>query len=101
MLFRSILFGSAFHCLLWSFIQMDKWLIANKMDTKLIGQIHDSMILDVHPDERTAVVEKIKQITCKDLSNHWAWIIVPLNVDLDIAPVDGSWAEKEPYKLIA
>jgi intein/homing endonuclease len=93
--------GSAFHCLLWSFIQMDKWLIANKMDTKLIGQIHDSMILDVHPDERTAVVEKIKQITCKDLSNHWAWIIVPLNVDLDIAPVDGSWAEKEPYKLIA
>lgn len=86
--------GTSFHCLLWSFIQTDKWLRENKMRSRLIGQVHDSMILDIHPDEREMVIAKIKDITCVELPQHWQWINVPLEVDTDIYPVDGSWAEK-------
>ena len=41
--------GSAFHCLLWSFIQVDKISREQNWKSRLIGQIHDAMVLDVHP----------------------------------------------------
>lgn len=91
--------GSAFHCLLWSFIQLDAIMQKQNWDTRLIGQIHDSIILDVNPNELNMVAETIKRVTCTELPNTWDWIIVPLTVDAEICPVDGSWAEKEKYKL--
>lgn len=90
--------GTAFHCLLWSFIQMDKRLRETNMDTRLIGQIHDSMILDVHPAEVDHVYDMAKKIISRDLRKHWDWICVPMDADAEICPVDGSWAEKEKYK---
>jgi DNA polymerase I len=86
--------GTAFHCLLWSFIETDKWLRAEGYKSRLVGQIHDSMILDVLPDELEIVKETIKKITCEMLPDNWKWIIVPLEVDMKVYPVDGSWAEK-------
>jgi hypothetical protein len=35
---------------------------------------------------------------CYDIKEHWKWITVPLDVDVDVSPVDCSWAEKKPYK---
>jgi len=87
--------GAAFHCLLWSFIELDKELMG--MDTRLIGQIHDSMILDVNPNELQKVIEVIKEITCKRLPKAWEWIIVPLDVDVEFCDVDKSWAEKRKF----
>jgi len=103
--------GSAFHCLLWSFIRIDDILSGNHYiplqiplrvwKSKLIGQIHDAIILDVHPDELQAVAEMVHIITTKELPKAWDWINVPLEVDAELCPVDGSWAEKEKYKLVA
>ena len=90
--------GSAFHCLLWSFIQLDKIIRFEKWDTRLIGQIHDAIILDVHPDELDMVIKRVRKVTCHDLPNEWKWINVPLEVDFEICPVDGSWAEKKKMK---
>lgn len=86
--------GAAFHCLLWSFIEVDKIAIAEGWDSRLIGQIHDSMILDVNPSELDHIVKTIRRITCKELPNAWKWIIVPLDVDMEICPVDASWVDK-------
>ncbi len=91
--------GAAFHCLLWSFIQLDKYLTGERLDTRLIGQIHDSILLDVHPKELDYVTEMAHKITCFELPEVWKWIIVPLDIDADLAPVDASWAEKEKYKF--
>ena len=91
--------GAAFHCLLWSLVEIDRNLTELGMETKIIGQIHDSMLLDVAPNELEYVVEIIKNVTCKDLPKAWHWIIVPLDVDIEITPIDGSWAEKEKYKI--
>ncbi len=85
--------GSAFHCLLWSFIQTTNMLQNKGFNTRIIGQIHDSIILDVHPEESEMIQNEIQKITCVDLPNHWKWIIVPLNIDIKITPVDKSWAD--------
>jgi DNA polymerase I-like protein with 3'-5' exonuclease and polymerase domains len=86
--------GTAFHCLLWSFNQLDEIMIQENWDTRLIGQIHDSIILDVNPTERDHVIEVVKKVTTEDLPAHWKWINVPMEIDIDICKVDGSWIEK-------
>lgn len=91
--------GAAFHCLLWSFIQLDKALTGERLDTRLIGQIHDSILLDVNPKELDYVTEMAHKITCFELPEVWKWIIVPLDIEAELAPVDASWAEKEKYKF--
>lgn len=89
--------GAAFHCLLWSFIQLDKFIRDNKLDSRLIGQIHDSMIIDINPSELRLIADTVKKITCVDLPKAWKWIIVPLEIDMEICPVDASWVEKSHF----
>ena len=91
--------GAAFHCLLWSFVEMDRLLIEQKLDTKLIGQIHDSMILDVNPTELDTIVSLVRRVTCIDLPKAWTWINVPLDVEIEMCAVDDSWAEKTKMKF--
>lgn len=91
--------GAAFHCLLWSFIQLDKWLIEKNYDSRLIGQIHDAMVLDVSPNELYKVARMIKRITTIELSRNWNWIIVPLSVEVEIGDIDGSWATLKHFEL--
>lgn len=91
--------GSAFHCLLWSFIRLEEVLSGEKLTSRLVGQIHDSILIDVNPDELEYIAEIIHKVTCFELPEFWKWIIVPLDVDMEICPVDGSWAEKQQYKF--
>jgi len=93
--------GSAFHCLLWSFIEMDKFIIKNKLDSKLIGQVHDSMLFDILPDELPLILKKVYEVTTIDLLKVWDWIIVPLAIEAEIAPVNKSWAEKEKIDIFS
>lgn len=86
--------GSAFHCLLWSLIQLDKIQIAEKWDTRIVGQIHDSIVLDVNPDEKEYVKETIHSILTKELPMAFKWIIVPMEIEITEFSVDGSWADK-------
>jgi DNA polymerase I-like protein with 3'-5' exonuclease and polymerase domains len=89
--------GSSFHCLLWSLIQMDKFIIENNLDTKIIGQIHDSIIFDTSPDELPLIAKTIQKIITVDLPNHWKWICIPLTIDADVCEIDAPWSEKTKY----
>lgn len=89
--------GTAFHCLLWPFIQLDRIFKSENWDSKLIGQIHDDIIIDVHPDELLKVAKTVKRVTCEELPNHWDWINVPLDIEMELCPVDKSWADKEVF----
>jgi len=91
--------GSAFHCLLWSFIELDKYLSKKGMRSRLVGQIHDSILIDVHPNELEDVAKNAYRITCKELPKAWEWIIVPLDIEIDLCPIDSSWAEKEKFEF--
>ncbi len=92
--------GSAFHCLLWSFIRIDQIAYEEeKWDSKPIGQIHDEISIDTHPDELEHVAKTVQRVSCTELPKEWEWINVPLSVDADLCDVNASWATKKPYKL--
>lgn len=84
--------GSAFHCLLWTLIETVKWMARNKMRSMVVGQIHDSMLCDVHRSELDDVVAKVRELATERLPEVWRWIIVPLAVDVEVA--EENWFEK-------
>jgi len=82
--------GAAFHILLKTLI-----LVVNRIRgwrSKVVGEIHDSLLLDAVPDEVPALVEMIRRIAAEELPKIWDWIIVPLRVEAMVGEVDGSWA---------
>lgn len=87
--------GAAFHCLLKSLIEVNREARRRKWRSALIGEIHDSLLGDVHPDEFDEVVETIRDITSRKLLEEWDWINVPLRVEVSAGGVDGSWAKME------
>jgi DNA polymerase I-like protein with 3'-5' exonuclease and polymerase domains len=91
--------GSAFHCLLWSFIEMTNYIDKYKLDSRLIGQVHDSMLFDILPDELPLILKKVYEVTTIDLLRAWDWIIVPLAIEAELAPVNASWADKEKIDI--
>jgi DNA polymerase I-like protein with 3'-5' exonuclease and polymerase domains len=90
--------GAAFHCLLWIFIRADELMREEKWDTRLIGQIHDSILLDVNPTELPHIIETLKRIITVELRECWKWLIIPTDCDMEICGVDESWAEKKKLK---
>jgi len=91
--------GAAFHCLLKSLIIIQKWLINYKMKTKIVGQIHDSIIFDAHPKELDAVLVKCKEVMCERIPRIWKWINVPLTIEAEITPINGSWNKKKEIPI--
>jgi len=86
--------GTSFHWLLWSYIELNAFA---KMwwNTNLIAQIHDELIYDLDPDEEEEVWKETKYIMTEKIREEHEWIIVPLKIDIEVTPVDGSWYEKE------
>jgi DNA polymerase-1 len=91
--------GSAFHWLLWSLIRIQKLLHKYNMRSLIVGQIHDSIVADVFRKELRNFLEICKQVMTVDIKKHWDWIIVPLTVEAEVAPVNGNWYEKKEVKL--
>lgn len=91
--------GSAFHCLLWSLIRIQKLLRKYNMKSLIIGQIHDSMLMDIVRRELKNVIEIVKQVTTVDLAKHWRWIIVPMKTEVELAPPGRSWYEKKEIMI--
>ena len=90
--------GPAFHCLLWSFIQTNRWVKENLTHTKVVGQIHDAMVSDVHADELNDFMSAAIDIMVNKLVLEWDWIIVPLKVEAEAGILNGSWYTKKEIK---
>jgi len=91
--------GSAFHCLLKSLINIQTWIEKKKTKTKLIGQIHDSILADVPNKEVDDFLHNAKRIMTTDLRKEWKWINVPLDVDAERARDGESWADKKTIEF--
>lgn len=87
--------GAAFHCLLWCLIQLHSWMKKINSKSKIIGQIHDSIVIMMHPDELNKILKKAYRIMEKEIRAHWPWIIVPLEVETEATPINGSWYLKK------
>lgn len=89
--------GAAFHCLMWTLIQIDKELELRGMQTKILGQIHDAIVFDVFPPELKTVWELVQKFGTVELPKAFTWINVPLSIEAEICAVDASWALKEDF----
>ncbi len=89
--------GSAFHCLLWCLIQIQKILKKRNLKSVIIGQIHDSVLFDIFPGESKIIYNICKTIMTVKLRKHWPWLIVPIEFEFEISPSGKSWHEKEKY----
>jgi hypothetical protein len=87
--------GSAFHCLLWSLIRLHDWLKREKMQSMIVGQIHDEITIDAESSELDMVLKRAREIMCEEIRQEWEWIVTPLEIEAEFAPVDRSWYEKE------
>ena len=91
--------GSAFHCLLWSLIRIQNEIHRRGMKTMICGQIHDSMVCDVVPEERDEFIEMCHQTIRTRLPRRWEWLIVPMEAEVEASPVGGTWADKKKWSL--
>jgi DNA polymerase-1 len=91
--------GASFHCLLWSMIELDNEMRRRKMKSRVVGQIHDSIVGEVHHKELSTYAELIDEIMTKRIRDHWDWIIVPLDIEMEVTPVGGTWHQKKAYPV--
>lgn len=89
--------GSAFHVLLWSLVRIQRLIEKRKMRTKIVGQIHDSIIADVPDGEVQDYLEMTRKVTSEDVLKHWDWIIVPLDTEAELTEVEGNWFKKKTW----
>ena len=69
------------------------------MKTLIVGQIHDSIVSDVYQKELKNYLEIAKQVMTIDVRKHWKWIIIPLSIEAEVAPVNGSWYDKKEVQI--
>ena len=91
--------GTGFHFVLWGMIQLHRWLKTSKLKSRLVGQIHDSIEISFHPDELQTVLQKAQQIMTIDIRKHWGWICAKMQIDAEVAPVGGTWRDKQPVEI--
>jgi len=89
--------GSAFHCMLWCIIEIQKEIEKRGMKTKLVGQIHDSLLADVPEKEIQEYLDMTTIIMSKRLPKHWPWIIVPIETEVEVVPLGGNWYQKRAW----
>ena len=89
--------GSAFHCLLWTAIRLREWLRASGAKSLLIGQIHDSILLDAEPTEISGIVRGVNALLKRRLPREWPWCIIPMEIEVETTPVGGSWVDKKEW----
>jgi uracil-DNA glycosylase family 4 len=90
--FNSPVQGAGYHVLQWTLNQVHKKM--EKLErSRIIGEIHDSCVMDVHPSEQELVDHWYWLYGTQKVREHWDWITVPLTVEKEHSEIDGSWAE--------
>ena len=91
--------GSSAHCLLWSLNHISEIIREQGYDACVCGQIHDSIVMDVHTDCLDDVIRLAVNVMTEQLGKAMWWIQVPMEAEPDVAPAGESWLNATPYKL--
>jgi len=76
--------SASFHLLVYTLIEVQKFIDKNKLKTKIIGQIHDSIISDVPKDEIKFYHAGVNKIV-KGLKDKFEWLIIPMEIEVEIS----------------
>ena len=77
--------GSAADIIKIAMINIQRWLNKENLKTKMIMQVHDELVFDVHKDE----VDKVKD-NVRKLMEHAVMLDVPMEVEVGVAE---NWLE--------
>jgi DNA polymerase-1 len=89
--------SASFHLLLYALIQVQKMIKRKKLKTKLVGQIHDSIIADVPVEELKVYHREVHKIV-SGLQDVFDWLVVPMEIEVEISKTreeGGSLAEMQ------
>ena len=90
--------GSAFHCLLWSLSRLVlHYLPKYGMKTKVMGQIHDSILADVPLDELDDFLEIVANVMLVELDKQMDWLVIPFEIDASVSRE--SWFKSEEVAI--
>jgi len=95
--------GSSFHMLLYVAYELSNALKKAGMKTKLIGQIHDSIIADIPIEEVAEYARMLKGIMAT-LQDVFQWLCVPIKIEFEISherEKGGSFAVLEAVDMEA
>jgi len=91
--------SAAFHCLLTSIILINEIAKKEKWQSKLVGQIHDSLIVDLNPSEEDHVLKTCIYIMSEKMRELHPWIDVPIPAEIEITEIDQPWSTKKEIKI--
>ena len=92
--------GSAHHVLLRTFNKITNAVEEKNLKSKIIGQIHDSMIPSVDPDEESYLDKLIWYYGTQEIYEDFKWIIVPVEIEKSSGEVDRPWSEMKEVGLL-
>jgi DNA polymerase I-like protein with 3'-5' exonuclease and polymerase domains len=92
--------GTAFHLLLKTLILCAREFRRRRMESRICGQIHDSMVTLIYPPELQEVLEIIEYYGTKYIPKIYrSWLKVPLRMEHEYAPPGKTWYDKKEVKL--
>lgn len=86
--------GSAFHLMLQCIIWMDEDSRKEGWQSFIVNQIYDDLMMDVYPSEEQMIVDRMRLYMTERLPERFPWINVPLEVEVEACPIDGTWYDK-------
>lgn len=92
--------GTASHCKLWTLNKLSKLIEKKKMNSRIMLEIHDSILPDIDPAEENYLDYQIWLYGTQKIREYWDWLIVPLFLEKKISKLNGNWAEMENLGLL-
>lgn len=87
--------GSAFHVNLYAMTELDKEIVRNKYNSYMCGEIHDAIIGVITPEELNDFIPLLQTVMVDRCKERFPWVISPLAVEIEVAPMNKSWTELE------
>jgi DNA polymerase I-like protein with 3'-5' exonuclease and polymerase domains len=90
--------GSSFHCLLWSMCKIQNLCKKRGLRAYIVGQIHDSIVSDVHDDDYVEYLAIAKSVIEIQLRQHYPWLITGMVAEAKasaVAEAGGNWFSTE------
>jgi DNA polymerase-1 len=93
--------STSFQLLLHTLIELSKFLRKNKLKTLIIGQVHDSIILDAPVNEVKFVLNRLNKIVT-GLKDTFKWLPIPMEIEFELSKTreeGGNFAELKERTL--
>jgi DNA polymerase I-like protein with 3'-5' exonuclease and polymerase domains len=80
---------------MWSMCQVDNELVRRKLRSMVIGQVHDSIIVDIYKKEEQEVYAVLRECLVTKANRVFSFLQIPLDIDIETGE---NWASMHAVK---